>query len=172
MQLIINDLEFNFKKSAVKEFDTEWASTVHYNKYELGFTFNESLFLDKQSNTIVIDWELIEEFASHVLQNLETIQLKGSLVLEELYRQVFGEESLFRDKGYFLVGGIELKSFRKKLFEKNLLGDFPLIRYYFEYEIYYFLESDIHGMLDPYHSYFARFSNHNNLNIIGVSRIG
>ena len=87
------------------------------------------------------------------------------IVLEELFRQVFGEEYLYKCKGYFKFGGIKLKSFRK--IEKN-----PFSKSFLEYEIYYLLESKIDYLIDPYHSYTANFSNHNDLTLIGVSRIG
>lgn len=70
-----------------------------YNGYELDFEFSELLFLQKESSKIIIDWILIEEFVGHILENVEQIQTKGSFVLEELHRQVFGDENLYRAKG-------------------------------------------------------------------------
>jgi hypothetical protein len=169
MKIAINDVELTFNKSGADGNSKVWYSTVHYNQYELDFEFDEVLFFDKKSNETTICWKLIEKFVDNILKNLDLIQSKGSSVLEELHRQVFGLDKLVKTKGYFRIGSIALK----KLWNHGLvIEEDSRIIPYFEYDIYYFLESKEDRLMDPYHSYFAHFSNHNNLTITGVSRFG
>jgi len=172
MKIVVENKELTFKKIdyslfAVEKKDSdEWSATLPYKNYELDFEFSESLFIEKETGKINIDWILIEEFVKHIFENIETIQTKGSFVLEELHRQIFGEDELNKSKGYFEVAGICLKDYRKGN------NEFQFSRAFFKYSASYFLESRKEILMDPYHSYEAQFSNQNDLTIIGVSRIG
>lgn len=167
MKIIIQDKELNFNKypdifiNGENQTFEEWGATISYNGHELDFEFAESLFLQKETSKIIIDWEIIEEFAKHILENIQSIDTKGASVLEELNRQIFGKEYLQKHKGYFEIGGAKLETYNK-------ISKKP----YFEYEIHFFLESKMDSSMDPYHSYKANFSNHNDLTLIGVARIG
>ena len=171
MKIVFKNNELIFRKvpdifiNGENRKSDDWSSTILFNDYELDFEFDESIFKYKETEEIDIDWIIVEELVEHILENIEAIQTKGSLVLEELYSQVFGEEHLNKCKGYFKMGGIKLQKYKK--IEKN-----PFSKSYFEYEIHYFLESGIDYLMDPYHSYKAKFSSHNGLTIIGVTRIG
>ena len=171
MKIVVKNNELIFRKvpdifiNGENRKSDDWSSTILFNDYELDFEFDESIFKHKQTAEIDIDWLIVEELVEHILENIEAIQTKGSSVLEELFKQVFGEEYLNKCEGYFKVGGIELKKFAKK--EKN-----PFSKSFLEYEIYFFLESKIDYLIDPYHSYTANFSNNNGLTFIGASRIG
>ncbi len=173
MKIVVQNTELDFGKipelstdDSTVMYTDEWSATVLYNDYELDFEFDESSFKEKDSSVVKIDWVLIEEFVEHILENIESIQEKGSFVLEELHRQIFGEDNLNKNKGYFEVAGIKLEDYRKVErkygFEKS----------YFKYQIIYLLDSEKGYLMDPYHSYTAKFSSHNGLTIIGVSREG
>ncbi|SHF69517.1 hypothetical protein [Pedobacter caeni] len=164
MKIAINDLELTFRKCDAEQFKTKWTATLLYAPYELDFEFDESLFFDKKSNEIKIDWKLIEEFVLHIIKNLDLIQSKGISVLEELHKQVFGKEELLKTEGYFQTGGVELKRYRKE--------EYTTTYYHFAYDVHYFLESRKNFEMDSYHSYQAQFSSHNGLTICGVSRFG
>jgi hypothetical protein len=167
MKIVIQDKELNFNKypdifinGKTQTFE-EWGATISCNGHDLDFEFTETLFLQKETSKVTIDWKIVEEYVKHIIANMQSIQTKGSLVLEELHRQIFGEGYLREHKGYFEMGGAKLETYNK-IFTKP----------YFEYEIHFFLESEIQSSMDPYHSYKANFSNHNGLTLIGVSRIG
>jgi len=166
MKIEVDNIEVIFKKNREWIEDTQiWEATIFYHQYELDFEIEERLVSNNYSGELSIDQRLVSSFVKHVLDNLDSIQSKGSLVLTELHKQVFKEDELLRTKGYFKAGGIELKS------AGNRLGDSPTFIPYFKYDVYYFLESEI-CLMDPYHSYYGHFSNHNGLTMIGVSRIG
>lgn len=119
MKIVVKNKELIFSKvpeifiNGENRKSEEWISTILFNDYELDFQFNESIFKHKETLEIDIDWIILEELIEHILENIEAIQTKGSLVLENLFKQVFGEGYLNKCKGYFKVGGIELKRFSK-----------------------------------------------------------
>lgn len=167
MKIVVNGIEVIFKKSPARIEDSQiWDATIFYDQHELDFEFEERLILSNNPEKNGIDEKLVKDIVKHVLDNLAEIQLKGPAVLAELHKQVFNEEDLVRKKGYFKAGGIELKEVR------YLPGTFSAFPPYFEYDVYYFLESEENFLMDEYHSYYGHFSNHNRLTMIGVSRIG
>ena len=167
MKIEINGEEIVFKKGlAQTEENHVWCATIFYHQHELDFEIEEALVSNSDSGELSIDSKLVSSFVQHVLDNLDSIQSKGASVLTELHKQVFKENELLRTKGYFKAGGIELKN------AGNRLGNSPTFIPYFEYDVYYFLESEENFLMDPNHSYYAHFSNHNGLTIAGVSRIG
>ena len=171
MKIVVKNNKLIFSKvpetfiNGENRISEEWTSTTMFNDYELDFEFNETIFKSNETLKIDIDWEIIEELIKHVFENIDVIQTKGASVLENLFQQVFGDEYLEKWKGYFKAGGIQLKKFRKM--ESN-----PFFGSFLEYEVYYFLESKIDYLIDPYHSYTVNFSNYNGLTIIGSSRNG
>ena len=150
MKIVVKNNKLIFSKvpetfiNGENRISEEWTSTTMFNDYELDFEFNETIFKSNETLKINIDWKIIEELIKQKKKNIDVIQTKGTSVLENLFQQVFGDEYLEKWKGYFKAGGIQLKKFRKM--ESN-----PFFGSFLEYEVYYFLESKIDYLIDPYH---------------------
>ena len=137
MKTVVNNIEFSFEKW--NELNSKiWCATIRLSKYELDFIFNETLFWIDETNELKIDWKLIEKFIENVLNNIETIQEKGSEALEKLYGTL----------DFFEIGGIELKKFDEQ---------------YFEYKTTYFLEPKKHALVNTGLSHYVYFSYKNDI---------
>lgn len=165
MKAEINNVEVAFEESDTLGVKS-WFARVCYQQYELDFDFDERELIDNHSRTTKIDQKLLIDVVKHVLDNMKTIQSQGASVLTELFKQIINDQELILKKGYFNPEGVTLKSVLDT--GATAAGRIPE----FEYEVYYFLESEIDMVvIDPYHAYYARFSNGNGLTLIGVRRV-
>ena len=169
MQIEVSDRIFSFKQSIdhhSKGFNGEWYALDITSGKELSFTFNQKVFADRETGILNIDWDAIKHLIKHVLAELDGIQQKGSRVLEALYHEVFSSPNdLTKLEGFFQLEDIELQKIRISKYGDKCF-------YYFEYHANFFLDSRKDYLMDPNHQYYATFSNHNGLSIIGVTRIG
>lgn len=137
MKIVVNNIEFSFEKWNVPD-SKIWSATIYLTKYELDFMFDETIFLISETSELKIDWNVIEKFIENVLNNIETIQDKGSLALEKIYGTM----------DFFEIGGIKLKKFDHE---------------YFEYKTTYFREPKKHALVNTGLRYNVYFSYHNSI---------
>jgi|GEM_PF-4614757 len=152
-----NDLTFEKKNSG------EFYSKISFLRYELFFSFKESIFTSQKEE---IDWKLIASFVEHVLKNIESINSRGGKIIEELKKIVHVDDSFYKkEKGNFVADAIELMDFQKTIdYDKS---NNKLIQYRFKYDVSFFFENEDDYSLAEY-NYIVKFSNHHSLTIIGV----
>jgi hypothetical protein len=165
MKTQINNLEVYFGCSDILGVK-HWSTNIQYRQYKLRFDFDEHELSNNNALEKTIDQKLLVHVVEHVLNNIDAIKLKATMLFTELHDQVYGDQTLSQHQGYFQPEDIELKKVLN--IGSSTADTVP----YFEYEVHYSLESEIDSLIDIYYSYHARFSNYEGLTLIGAWRTG